>query len=78
MAAWAVSSTLSSLASMPGKNTPVSASRIGFTREPLIEWFEAFGGLEQQGWSVAAAAQRERDLAAEQVDLGALEFGQWS
>ena len=52
--------------------------QIGFTREPLIEWFEALGGLEQQGWSVAAAAQRERDLTAEQVDLGVLELVQRS
>ena len=52
--------------------------QIGVTREPRIEWFESLGGGEQQLGSVPAAVDGKLDLAAEQVDLGVLEFGQWS
>jgi hypothetical protein len=50
--------------------------QIGFTRERLIERFEPLGRLQQQGWSVAAAVERERDLTAQQLHLGALELSQ--
>src|SRR5438552_4264134 len=46
--------------------------------EPLIEWFEPLGGLQQQERSVATGAQRERDLTAQQVNLSALKLVQRS
>ena len=46
---------------------------VGFARERGIKRLEALGGLQQQRCSVAAAVQRERDLTAQQLHLGALE-----
>ena len=48
--------------------------QIGLPRQPGVERFEAFGGLEQQRWSVAAPAGGERDLPAQQVGPGSLEL----
>ena len=51
---------------------------VGFTGERGIKRLETLGGLQQQRCSVAAAVQRERDLTAQQLHLGALELGQRS
>ncbi len=78
LAARAVSSTPGAARQTAGEQHGGERFQIGLTREPRIERLEPLGGLEQQRRSVATAAQRERDLTTQQVDLGALELVQRS
>ena len=73
-AALATSSTPPLPRQAAGEHRRGQRVQVGLARESDVEWLEPFGGLEQQRRGVAAAARRECDLRAEQVDPGALEL----
>ena len=51
-----------------GESRRCERVQVGVAREPQVERLEPLGSLEQQRRSVAAAAHREGDLAAQQID----------
>jgi hypothetical protein len=61
-----------------GVHRRIQSLEVRVARTTGVERREPLGGLEQQGWSVAAAAQRKRDPTAQHLHLGALEFAKRS